>query len=1029
MQKNGFNILDSLTFPVALLDKDLQVVYWNSGLEELTQINHTKMLGVKIDYTFHCFKQPLVKKRIKQIFDHGEPLVIGSEKHDTLNLQTNSFYYDVEFRKAESFDNLVSFTVTRKAKPGTRADLIKHDEIHNASLFKIVRSGKLAIDIKTRRITFDIQSAEILGAKPRSINTDLGFWQERLHPSDLKSVTGYYEKLEKLKYPGSHREFQLSFRICSMTGQWLWLAVSGEMTFDENMRPHDFTATIEDITEKKQIFEIHLQRENEFHSMVENNPTAIMKLNCHKRLIFANKFAEEVLMFNPKMFLGRSFGDITATQEVADDLEEVFRRVVKTGTTLSTEIFLELTDRNYVVRFVPEYDQGGELISVITNWSDITQLSRIGKKLALLNRYNSEMIDIATSLISAPPSAVDNYLKAALKQIGLFTGFQRIYFVNFTPDLLVMNCSHEWTCSGVESTMKQFVGKMSEDYPYLLDALTKEKYIEINRIRPVFERNTAENNLFFSQNHIKSALIVPVTVYDVLYGFVVYENHEETAKMTEEMVNFFLLSSEVMAYSMSHSDFDSQLLLAKEEAEKANTTKSEFISNISHEIRTPMNGIIGYAELLKSHQQTPELENYVSSIISSSRNLLLVISNILDLALLDTDQIVQKEELVELYSFAGNINAMYAIAAKEAGNTLAVNISDDSPDYVNIDKAKLLQVIINIVDNAVKHTKDGSITVEFKTEIEHEYMKRCTFFVNVKDTGEGIPKEKIRSIFDPFKKLNTKNEYKKGGTGLGLAIAQKLIDSMNGSLSAESQEGKGSTFTLKFRNISYDYKPDKHVNSNREIIDLSDYSIAVVSEKNLAEIKEIITSTSANVISGSEIDSFFFSTTYSLPKFDLLVWDINAKDENLDAMFKKLANVRPSMKTIGISPFAEINAKVRDLFDEIIPFPIDSAALLPTIRDICAEIQPEKDQNMEIKLSDSTKEALSGKLSPLCDTVSKNMVLSEIKDFAAQLKEITVTDNVTELDEFVSRLEAAIEVFDFVAIEKMILEFKLLIGK
>lgn len=1029
MQDRTFKILDSLSIPVAMLNEELQVVYWNSTFVSVTGIKKKEIIGSKLSDSFHCFRQPLLAKRIKQAAFHQAELVIPSEKHDTLNLQSKTFFYDLEFRKVEATVPMVSMSMLKKTKPGTQVRFLEKDDYLKDSLFRVIRNGKVVIDIKSKRISFNERSAEILGTKPEKISEELDFWEERVHPSDLKSIAAYYDRIEKLKYPGTHKEFQLSFRICAMTGQWLWIALTGEMSFDEKMRPHDFTGVIADITEKKQLFDIHLQRENEFRSMVDNNPTAIIKLNCHKRLIFANKSAEEVLMFNPQMFLGRSFADITATQDVADELDELYRKVIKNRRSMSSEIYLELTEKTYAVRFVPEYDPSGDLISVITNWSDITRLAEMGRKLSHLNRYNSEMIDISTSLISTPPSGVDNYILAALKQIGLFTGFERIYFIDFTPDLLVMNCTHEWTSSAIPSTMRQFVGIMSEDYPYLLDAMTKQKYLEINRFRPHFERGTAENNLFFNQNGIKSAILVPVTVYDVLYGFLCYENLSESKKMGEELINFFLLCSEVIAYSRSHADFDSRLLMAKEEAERANVTKSEFISNISHEIRTPMNGIIGYAELLKSKQQTPDLERHVANIIDSSRNLLLVISNILDLSLLDTDQIENKEELVELYSFAGNIKAMYNLAAKENNSELRIHIENGTPDYMSIDKSKLLQILINIVDNAVKHTENGTINIIFKAEIEHENSKRCAFTVEVRDTGEGIAPDKIKSIFEPFRKLNTKNEYKKGGTGLGLAIVQKLVDSMNGSITVESEPRKGTAFTLTFRNTVYEFKPTKNMQGagKTEIIEFSGYRVAVLSKSNAEEIYKILESTSVTQIKHDEIKDFFYSKSYSLPQFEILIWDMNPNEEDIAAQVDKLSKVNDKVAVIAIAPFGELDKDLKKSFISTILHPIEDAELLAALAEAATETDPREDDTETIEVSEKAIELLRENLSSLSYQISKNMVLSEMKEFSDKLNYYIERESIDELNPFAQEFNQALELFDFMTVEKMIADFRKII--
>ncbi len=304
--------------------------------------------------------------------------------------------------------------------------------------------------------------------------------------------------------------------------------------------------------------------------------------------------------------------------------------------------------------------------------------------------------------------------------------------------------------------------------------------LHMHHVRPLLYAAVIPHSLYFLGMPIAGAIMdgQPQEALIALGG-VLYMMHLVVAVRQSSMTTTALQAA------------NTEARLERRKAEVASAAKSDFLAVISHEIRTPMNAVISAANLLRRTRLDREQREHVSMLLDAGDVLVGLLNDVLDLSKIEAGKMQLESSVVELREKLGSLGRLWEPKAAANGVRLKIEIDPDVPDCVHTDPLRLQQMLFNLLSNAVKFTDDGSITVAVDWRAADSRL-----VIAVTDTGCGIPEDRLARIFDSFEQVDAGTTRKYGGTGLGLAISRRLAEIMGGRLTAESVEGRGSTFVL-----------------------------------------------------------------------------------------------------------------------------------------------------------------------------------------------------------------------------------------
>ena len=587
------------------------------------------------------------------------------------------------------------------------------------------------------------------------------------------------------------------------------------------------------------------------------------------------------------------------------------------------------------------------------------------------------------ALLSAP-SFFEEHAMAVLEQACLLTGSKHGYVATINPETGCL-CAHTHTSMmknacrlPQEQNKTVFPPNPDGSYPSLWGA-------SLNSREGFYANKPADHPAAkgVPAGHVPLAnfLSVPIRLGNELVGQIALAN--KSSRYNAQDLEAIQRLADYSAMAIQRQRSEEKLHQAVTAAELASKAKSEFLANMSHEIRTPMNAIMGVINLaLKQQPLSPKVMEYLRIAKLSSNVLLGIINDILDFAKIESGKLSIECIEFSLQDILVNLLEMFRESSRDKGINLNIDVAGDVPDLLIGDPLRLGQVLMNLLSNAIKFTSQGEITVSIRCLEMTDESVRLNF--EVRDSGMGIPPEKIATIFNAFEQADGSTTRQYGGTGLGLTICTKLVHMMGGEISVDSSPGKGSTFCFE---LPLRLSASRQV-SQVEALNFSGKRILVVDDDEyLVELMRVILESHGfSVVSAarpSEALRILRDETIPATSFDLILLDLMLPEQDGISTVRiirgesRLRDI-PVIILTGMGNDLEENRARKAGANGFLRKPVSRILLLNCINDILGEAMKEQATGGRVEEGEASQVLRGKKILLVEDNQFNQMVAQEV---------------------------------------------------
>jgi len=524
-------------------------------------------------------------------------------------------------------------------------------------------------------------------------------------------------------------------------------------------------------------------------------PDVIMRFDLQNRYIFVSRNVERIVPIKAPQFIGRSVREFGFPEYSADRWDASVRKVIDSKMPLETEIFFRSMTGPVVHdwRLVPEFDDHGRVCSVLSISRDLTDKRRNEEQIrqnATINLAQADLIRALTSLESELADMANAVHACAMNITGSKFGF-----TSSLDPKTGHNLGHSLSAMMDKDQCRVLDKNIA--FPKGRDGYGGLWGVPLNTSTGFFTndpvRHPASTGLPEGHIPITQFLAVPAVYRNQILGEIALANPGRD--YNQEDLRAVTVLADLFALAIHRLRDTEELQRAKDQAEDAGRVKNEFLTNMSHEIRTPLNGILGMMQLLQSSELTDEQQEYVKLAMNSSTRLTRLLSDVLDLAHIDSGRLP-----VECKPFSPNevlesVKQLFLPAARQKGVSLLLDIDPALPEKLAGDATRLRQILNNLVGNALKFTQTGSVVLDALV-LPHAFDRQRRVLFSVMDTGIGIPDDKLPRIFKPFAQVAEGFTRSYQGAGLGLSIVKHLVTLMSGTIYVCSEQNVGTSVCI-----------------------------------------------------------------------------------------------------------------------------------------------------------------------------------------------------------------------------------------
>lgn len=751
--------------------------------------------------------------------------------------------------------------------------------------------------------------------------------------------------------------------------------------------------TFIDITERKHAEGALRESEETIRALLNATTDAVLMIDAKGTVLAVNEALAERIGRSVDELIGRCIYDFLPPK-VAEARRAKADEVFRSGKPLR---YLDERDGKFLdSQLCPLFDAEGKVDRLAVFTGDITERRRAEEVLKYRSELENLIAAISTKFINLATDETDNGINDALRTLGEFVGVDRSYVFLYTEDGARMSNTHEWCARGVEPAAHRLQDLPANAFPWFAERMARFETVHVPRRDDLPPQARAFREELEAEA-IQSLVCVPMVRRRKLIGFVGFDSVRAEKTWPEQIIGLLRIVGEIVANTIvrkraeealrkAHDELElrvqertadltevnTQLLqeiaerirterelqVAKEAAEEANRAKTEFLSRMSHEIRTPLTVILSCAEMFAEGEMSGRgWSDCVETVKRNGRHLLGLVNNVLDVSKITTGKMEVERIDCDLPELLSEVRSVATYEAQAKGIDVRLDIDRNVPKRIVTDPTKLRQILLNLTGNAVKFTEQGTVCLNVSlvapsgsggrggaSTAESAGILRFA----VQDTGIGIERDKLSTIFDAFSQADSSITRRYGGTGLGLTISKGMADLLGGTLGVQSEPGRGSTFTLELpyqpTEQSAMHKPARPGGGRAGDARLSGVEILIADDcDDVRRVMEVLLSNAGARVTGVASGRAVVERAAD-NEYDVVLLDIHMPDLDGISAVTQMRRQGVRAPLVAVTADATADSRRRCLeagFNEFMFKPFQSDELVNKIRSTLDQIPPD----------------------------------------------------------------------------------------